>query len=273
MNKKNRTLLIALSSILIVTLIFISIMLTISGSSSTKKTGKPVLDNFREELIAEKKLIVKNKLLPLDKIVQEVLEGRWGNGEERKDKLIAAGYDYDKIQEEINKQVPQPVQSAPSGTTVQYTPAPAGDYPTATEIWNTLTSWGWSPETCAGIIGNMMAECGGQTLNLNWASNGGSGFGLIQWMNGRYNLIMQLYGPLPSTQQQLAYMRDELFGSNGIKAQVSGDVLSVIMNYDGNQTPENIAMYFATYYERCASQYRAMRQGLARTAYEYFMSR
>jgi hypothetical protein len=45
------------------------------------------------------------------------------------------------------------------------------------------------------------------------------------------------------------------------------------MNTNGNETPESIAFCFASNYERCAKQYRAKRQGYARIAYEYFMSK
>lgn len=38
----------------------------------------------------------------IDEIAQEVLEGKWGNGEERKRKIIDAGYDYDAVQSKIN---------------------------------------------------------------------------------------------------------------------------------------------------------------------------
>ena len=38
-------------------------------------------------------------------IAKEVITGKWGNGNDRKAKLEAAGYDYDAIQAEVNKQV------------------------------------------------------------------------------------------------------------------------------------------------------------------------
>lgn len=36
-------------------------------------------------------------------IAKEVLEGKWGNGAERKSKLTAAGYNYDAVQAEVNR--------------------------------------------------------------------------------------------------------------------------------------------------------------------------
>ena len=52
--------------------------------------------------------MIKNKLTPTTKktvseLAQEVLQGKWGNGADRKKKLTEAGYDYNKVQAEVNK--------------------------------------------------------------------------------------------------------------------------------------------------------------------------
>lgn len=39
----------------------------------------------------------------VDEIANEVIQGKWGNGEERKKRLIAAGYDYAEVQKKVNK--------------------------------------------------------------------------------------------------------------------------------------------------------------------------
>lgn len=39
----------------------------------------------------------------VDAIAKEVIAGKWGNGEERKKKLAAAGYDYAAVQAAVNK--------------------------------------------------------------------------------------------------------------------------------------------------------------------------
>lgn len=36
-------------------------------------------------------------------VALEVLAGLWGNAQDRKDRLSAAGYDYDEVQSEVNK--------------------------------------------------------------------------------------------------------------------------------------------------------------------------
>ena len=38
-------------------------------------------------------------------LANEVIAGKWGNGEERKQRLTAAGYDYDAVQEIVNERV------------------------------------------------------------------------------------------------------------------------------------------------------------------------
>ncbi|MGN0607159.1 MAG: N-acetylmuramoyl-L-alanine amidase [Oscillospiraceae bacterium] len=39
----------------------------------------------------------------IDEIAREVLQGKWGNGAERKNRLTNAGYDYNEVQEKVNK--------------------------------------------------------------------------------------------------------------------------------------------------------------------------
>lgn len=42
-------------------------------------------------------------ILPLDGVVNKVVKGYYSNGEERKNKLIAAGYSYSKVQSRVNE--------------------------------------------------------------------------------------------------------------------------------------------------------------------------
>ncbi len=41
----------------------------------------------------------------IDKLVQEVLDGKWGNGQKRFDDLTAAGYDYYAVQDAVSKKI------------------------------------------------------------------------------------------------------------------------------------------------------------------------
>lgn len=39
----------------------------------------------------------------VEELANEVIAGKWGNGQERKDKLTAAGYDYNAVQNKVNE--------------------------------------------------------------------------------------------------------------------------------------------------------------------------
>lgn len=58
-----------------------------------------------DEIMKEYNLNTTNddKLKPLNEIVEEVINGEWGYGVERKRKLEEKGYDYNLIQTKINR--------------------------------------------------------------------------------------------------------------------------------------------------------------------------
>ncbi len=57
-------------------------------------------------------------------IAQEVLAAKWGNGAERRERLTAAGYNYDAVQSIVNAIVydnykPEPTETAPAVKTLE----------------------------------------------------------------------------------------------------------------------------------------------------------
>ncbi len=54
----------------------------------------------------------------VEELAKEVIRGDWGNGQERKDKLAAAGYDYDTVQAKVNEMLnpPKPTTATPLST-------------------------------------------------------------------------------------------------------------------------------------------------------------
>lgn len=145
------------------------------------------------------------------------------------------------------------------------------EYPEATAVWFYMkNNFGWSDIICAGIMGNIMAEIGGGTLNWSGKclTDKRSGYGMFQWVDNRRKEIKNLYGDKPTMEQQLEFMYDELYGTDGATCQVSEEQLELILN--GN-TPERVAHIFAIYFERCASYSYGPRKGYARIAYNYFV--
>ena len=47
-----------------------------------------------------------NQIHPIIRVIaSEVLDGRWGDADDRKRKLTKAGFNYDVVQREVNRQV------------------------------------------------------------------------------------------------------------------------------------------------------------------------
>lgn len=144
--------------------------------------------------------------------------------------------------------------------------ARAEEYPVATQVWLYMKeTFGWNDIVCAGVMGNIMAEIGGGTLDFsNW--NHESPYGMFQWLGQRKIDIKAKYGAEPNIFEQLDFMYDELYGSNGVRQQVSDYQRDKILNAS---TEEDVATYFCIYFERPGNS-GEVRRGYAHRAYEYF---
>lgn len=164
------------------------------------------------------------------------------------------------------------VENHPTTTTEPTTQAPKpttnkSKYPVATEVWNYMKALGWSDAVCAGIMGNMMAEVGGHTLNLRYDAydKNKAYYGLCQW-SGKY--YPQIQGTDLKT--QCDFLRDT------IKKQIDiyGKRYASGMNYKEFlklEDPKEVALCFAIAYERCSSATYSVRQTNAVKAYDYFV--
>lgn len=111
--------------------------LKVSSGSSTStgtSTSKPSSNSSSKKSISQ--------------IAKEVINGEWGNGDTRKKKLEAAGYDYDAVQKEVNKQLG--VSTSTSGGNT------SSKKKTVT-LPASASSWRVYPTNKAPVIGN---ECG-----------------------------------------------------------------------------------------------------------------
>ncbi len=68
---------------------------SLENAKKACKAGYSVYDSNGKAVYPLKKSV--------DEIAREVIQGKWGNGEERKKRLIAAGYDYVEVQKRVNK--------------------------------------------------------------------------------------------------------------------------------------------------------------------------
>ena len=133
------------------------------------------------------------------------------------------------------------------------------EYPYATQVWNTLTNLGLNEYVCAGILGNIMAEVGGQTLDFSeweyWSK--GTHYGICQWGGSRRERLLNDFGP--TFNDQVRFLVVELF-----------EVIPKDNSFYNMQDEKEAALYFAKYYERCSSKYYTIRQTNATKALEYF---
>jgi hypothetical protein len=136
----------------------------------------------------------------------------------------------------------------------------------AAKVWEYLMHRGFSNEVTCAIIGNMMIETSGGSLNLNPTiySPSKNYYGLCQWSQKYYPETKNM-----SFEEQLDY----LFNSLQEEFDVFGNKYKKGFNFEAflNMTdPAKAALAFAKVYERCGSGGYARRQEAAVRAYEYF---
>lgn len=141
-------------------------------------------------------------------------------------------------------------------------------YPTATTIWRYLSDYGFNDHVIAGIVGNMMAETGGHTLNIEtriWDGSGGY-YGICQW-SLKYN--PQLSGvDLTAQLEHLVSSMEYEFNTFGKNYKSGFGYTDFLQLTDSKEA----ALAFAKCYERCAGSTYSKRQKNAIKAYEYFTS-
>lgn len=109
--KKKLTLLIALS--IIIGYFLMPITVVAAGPIETSSPDEIVIEleeEPRTPLAAEEEIIIEEpQLKSTEEIIKEINAGLWGNGSDRKKALEEAGYDYNLIQDELDKLYPKVV--------------------------------------------------------------------------------------------------------------------------------------------------------------------
>jgi hypothetical protein len=140
------------------------------------------------------------------------------------------------------------------------------EYYYATNVWKYLRQRNFSQAVACGIIGNMMIETSGGTLDLkpNIYSPSRNYYGLCQWSQKYYPGTKDL-----PFEHQLDYLLGTMpwefntFGKN-YKRGFDYEAFLKITN------PAEAALAFAKSYERCGPASYKLRQEAALKAYEYF---
>ena len=67
---------------------------SLENAKKACKNGYAVFDSNGKQVYPAKKSV--------DEVAREVIQGKWGNGSERKNRLTAAGYNYNEVQKKVN---------------------------------------------------------------------------------------------------------------------------------------------------------------------------
>ena len=67
---------------------------SLENAKKACKAGYAVFDGSGKQVYPAKKSV--------DEVAREVIQGKWGNGAERKKRLTDAGYDYNEVQKRVN---------------------------------------------------------------------------------------------------------------------------------------------------------------------------
>ena len=139
-------------------------------------------------------------------------------------------------------------------------------YPAASTVWHYLTeTMELNEHVAAGILGNMMAEVGGQTLDLQVDCSGRGYYGICQW--SRKYMVYDITGSNLDT--QLEYLNKTIED----EFAVFGDLYTSGFTYQdfcNMQNAQDAAKAFAVVYERCGSGSYNVRKSNAVKAYEYY---
>ena len=144
--------------------------------------------------------------------------------------------------------------------------ARAEEYPVATYVWQFLDDAGYNDYVIAGIIGNMMVECGGHTLALEPYIYSTDGYyGLCQWSRGYQDRVGDT-----DTEYQCQFLLDTIV----YEIDTYGHLYKRGFDYSSFISLTNekdAALAFARSYERCGFISYGARRACATTAYNYFV--
>lgn len=134
-----------------------------------------------------------------------------------------------------------------------------GNYNQAQIVWDALKDLGLNDYVCAGIMGNIMREVAGDTLDISrWPVYSQTVYyGICQWAGSRKERLLKDFGT--TLNDQIRFLSVELF-----------EVIPKGSSFYDMQNEKDTALYFAKYYERCSTKGYAKRQNNATKALEYF---
>lgn len=141
------------------------------------------------------------------------------------------------------------------------------EYETATIIWDYLLEQDYSETIAAAILGNIMAEAGGQTLDIDATIRSRDYYGICQWS---YKYCADVFDK--DLEEQLDYLNKTMekeFNTFGSQYKSNFKFSDFLEMTDVREA----ALAFSKCYERNAPGSYFVRQENAIVAYDYFVER
>ena len=254
MNKKKLTLLIALSIILVIGIVILTIV-----PNKSEENIKPVEEVERVVVSSE-----ENAAAASEEETPSIVEKTSVKPQ------VSSPLTIDKSSKPTKTESTTSIKETTASSSIAEDPMTAGKYPIAEHIWYRLTSAGINEHVAAGIMGNIMSEVGGHTLDFSkwkkWSSTSGT-YGICQWTGSRRNKMFKSFGKSIDDQVDfLLYEMPKEFNSYGYKYKSGFDYDDFLALEDEQQA----ALAFAKCYERCSSKGYSSRKKQATKAYSYF---
>ena len=100
----------------------------------------------------------------VDELAREVISGKWGNGSDRKNRLTAAGYDYNAVQNRVNEILGTGSAPAKKSNDEIANEVIAGKWGNGNERKARLTAAGYDYNTIQGLVNQKLN--GGSSSNV-----------------------------------------------------------------------------------------------------------
>lgn len=123
----------------------------ITSDSGQAAYAKAVAEGLVEFLGLKKKTVTIPKK-SIEVIAKEVIQGKWGNGVDRKNKLTKAGYNYDKVQAKVDELLAPPKKS----NTEIAKEVIAGKWGNGNTRIKKLKAAGYDPDTIQAIVNKLL---------------------------------------------------------------------------------------------------------------------
>lgn len=100
----------------------------------------------------------KSSTKSVDEIAREVIAGKWGNGQDRKNRLTRAGYDYNAVQERVNEMLGKTTQPSKKSIDEIARQVIRGEWGNGQDRKNRLTAAGYDYNTIQSRVNEMLGK-------------------------------------------------------------------------------------------------------------------